>query len=108
MRSTMTRPWLATLLLLAVFSSFPFGSMEQPSAAAGTVAASAVVDGASLTPSPGTRGLDGDGLPPPPRTSRDEPHPVSHPAPPAAPTRDPPPATPPPHLSYDALAPPRT
>lgn len=50
MRSAMNRPWLTPLLPVAVFSSSPFGSMEQPSAAAGPVAASAFVVGARLTP----------------------------------------------------------
>lgn len=105
MRSATTRPWLTLLLLLAVFSSSPFGSMEQPSAAAGSIAASALVDGASLAPSPGARGLDDDGFPSAPGILPAGPH-LSPPAPAVSPTRGSPPTTPPPHLSYDALAPP--
>lgn len=107
MRDTSFRGWLAAFLLLAVFSSSPFGSVEQPSSTPGAQTVSEVFDAQSLPPSPVVReSPTGTPLIGPATQAV---HflawadvAAARPVPPPQRRRT---ATP--HLSYDALAPPR-
>jgi hypothetical protein len=105
---TWFRGWLAACLLLAVFSSSPFGSVEQPSSASDAQALSEVLAGRVLSPTPAVRGIPTGGPVASPAIAALHILPAwTDVAAPRLVARQEPRSTSTPHLSYDALAPPR-